>query len=168
MKIRGRIVLFAYPLIELLLLWWVASITGRAIAMLLIIAGFPIGAALIRNAAAKASVIVTTADENKPQVARSSALMCGSGVLIMIPGFATDLIGLILLIPPIGNRVVRALGSWIGLRMIRMPGFGSAGFTGSEFASYVDGEVIRGMVIDEETFVQPENGGPEGPPSIQS
>ena len=86
----------------------------------------------------------------------------------MIPGFATDLIGAILLIPPIGNRVVRAFGSWIGLRMVRMPGFGNAGFTGSEFASYVDGEVIRGIVIDEEAPVQPENGGPEGPPSIQS
>ena len=52
--------------------------------------------------------------------------------------------------------------------MVRMPGFGNAGFTGSEFASYVDGEVIRGIVIDEEAPVQPENGGPEGPPSIQS
>jgi UPF0716 protein FxsA len=168
MKIRGRLVLFGYPLIELLLLWWIASITGWAIAIFLIIAGFPIGAALIRNAAAKASLIVAAADENKPQVARTSALMCGSGVLIMIPGFATDLIGAILLIPPIGNRVVGAFGSWIGLRMMRMPGFGNAGFTGSEFASYVDGEVIRGIVIDEEAPVQPENGGPEGPPSIQS
>ena len=168
MKIRGRLLLFGYPLTEILLLWWIASITGWAIAILLIIAGFPIGAALIRNAAAKASLIPVAADENKPQVARSSALMCASGVLIMIPGFATDLIGVILLIPPIGNRVVRALGSWIGLRMVRMPGFGNAGFTGSEFASYVDGDVIRGIVIDEETPVQPENGGPEGPPSIQS
>ena len=93
--------------------------------------------------------------------------MFGSGVLIMIPGFATDLLGVILLIPPIGNRAVHAFGSWIGLRMVRMPGFGNTGFTGSQFASYVDGDVIRGVVIDEEDPDQPENRGPEGPPRIQ-
>jgi UPF0716 protein FxsA len=167
MKIRGRLILFGYPLVEILLLWWIASITGWAIAIFLIIAGFPIGAALMRNAAAKASLIAATADKSKPQVARSAALMFGSGVLIMIPGFATDLLGAILLIPPIGNRAVHAFGSWIGLRMVRMPGFGNTGFTGSQFASYVDGDVIRGVVIDEEDPDEPENGGPEGPPRIQ-
>ena len=169
MKIRGRLILFGYPLVEILLLWWIASITGWAIAIFLIIAGFPIGAALMRNAAAKASLIAATADKNKPQVARSAALMCGSGVLIMIPGFATDLLGAILLIPPIGNRAVRCIrvldraphGAHAGL-------WQCTGFTGSQFASYVDGDVIRGVVIDEEDPDQPENGCPEGPPSIQS
>ena len=168
MKIAGRIALFGYPLIEILLLWWIASITGWGMAILLIIVGFPIGAALMRNAAAKASLIAATPDQNKPKAARSAALMFGSGLLIMIPGFATDLVGAILLIPPIGDRVVRAFGSWIGLRMVRMPGFGNAGFTGSQFASYVDGEVIRGVVINEQDPDEPEDGGPEGPPRIHS
>ncbi len=168
MKLRSRLTLLGYPLIEILLLWWIASITGWAITILLIIAGFPAGAALMRNAAAKASLIATTPDEHKPKVARSSALMFTSGLLIMIPGFATDLIGAILLIPPIGNRVVKAFGSWIGLRMERMPGFGNTGFTGSQFASYVDGEIIRGVVISEEDPDQHENGGIDGPPQIKS
>ncbi len=164
MKLRSRLILFGYPLVEILLLWWVASIIGWGIAILLIIVGFPVGAALIRNAAVKATLIATTTDDNKPKVARSSALMFTSGLLIMIPGFATDLIGAILLIPPIGNKVVKAFGSRIGLRMVRMPGFGNAGFTGSQFASYVDGEVIRGVVIEDSD--QHENGDPEGPPQI--
>ncbi len=164
MKLRSRLILFGYPLVEILLLWWVASITGWGIAILLIVIGFPVGAALIRNAAAKATLIATTTDHNKPKVARSSALMFASGLLIMIPGFATDLIGAILLIPPIGNKVVKAFGSRIGLHMVRMPGFGNAGFTGSQFASYVDGEVIRGVVIEDPD--QHENGDPEGPPQI--
>ncbi len=164
MKLRSRLILFGYPLVEILLLWWIASITGWWIAILLIIVGFPVGAALIRNAAAKATLIATTTDHNKPKVARSSALMFASGLLIMIPGFATDLIGAILLIPPIGNKVVKAFGSRIGLHMVRVPGFGNAGFTGSQFASYVDGEVIRGVVIEDPD--QHENGDPEGPPQI--
>ncbi len=164
MKLRSRLILFGYPLVEILLLWWVASITGWGIAILLIIVGFPVGAALIRNAAVKATLIATTTDHNKPKVARSSALMFTSGLLIMIPGFATDLIGAILLIPPIGNKVVKAFGSRIWLGMVRMPGFGNAGFTGSQFASYVDGEVIRGIVIEDSD--QHENGDPEGPPQI--
>jgi hypothetical protein len=52
--------------------------------------------------------------------------------------------------------------------MVSMPGFGNAGFTGSQFASYVDGEVIRGVVISEEDPDQHENGGPEGPPQIKN
>ncbi len=164
MKLRSRLILFGYPLVEILLLWWVASITGWGIAILLIVIGFPAGAALIRNAAAKATLIATTTDDNKPKAARSSALMFASGLLIMIPGFATDLIGAILLIPPIGNKVVKAFGSRIGQHMVRMPGFGNAGFTGSQFASYVDGEVIRGVVIEDPD--QHENGDPEGPPQI--
>jgi UPF0716 protein FxsA len=167
-KIRSRLILFGYPLVEILLLWWVASMTGWGIALLLILAGFPAGAALMRNAAAKASLVAATPDEGKPKIARSSALMFVSGLFIMIPGFATDVIGLILLIPPVGNRVVKAFGAWISLRMVRMPGFGNAGFTGSQFASYVDGEVIRGVVISEDDPDQHGNGGPSGPPQIKN
>jgi UPF0716 protein FxsA len=166
MRIRSRLLLFGYPLIEILLFWWVASLTGWGIAILLIIAGFPAGAALMRNAAAKASVVATTPDEGKPKVARSAAVTFVSGLLILLPGFATDILGIIFLIPPIGNRIVKAFSSWIGARMVRMPGYGNAGFTGSQFASYVDGEVIRGVVISEDDPDQHENGGPTGPPHL--
>lgn len=168
MKISSRLLVFGYPLVEILLFWWVASIVGWGVAILLIIAGFPAGAALMRNAAAKASIVATTPDENKPKVARSAALMFVSGILILIPGFATDILGIIFLIPPIGNRLVRAFSSWIGARMVQMPGYANSGFTGSEFASYVDGEVIRGVVISETDQDPTENGGPEGPPQIRS
>ena len=166
MKFRSRLLLFGYPLVEILLFWWVATLTGWGIAILLIIAGFPAGAALMRNAAAKASVVATTPDEDKPKVARSAALMFVSGILILLPGFATDIVGIIFLIPPIGNRIVKAFSSLIGARMVRMPGYGNAGFTGSQFASYVDGEVIRGVVIREGDLDQNENGGPAGPPQM--
>ncbi len=168
MKIRSRLLVFGYPLVEILLFWWVATITGWGIAILLIIAGFPAGAALMRNAAAKASAVATTPDENKPKVARSAALMFVSGLLILVPGFATDILGIIFLIPPIGNRIVKASSSWIGARMVSMPGYGNAGFTGSQFASYVDGEVIRGVVISETDEDPHDNGGPVGPPQINN
>jgi UPF0716 protein FxsA len=166
MKMRSRLVLFGYPLVEILLFWWVASLLGWGIAILLIIAGFPAGVALMRNAAAKAAVVATAPDGDKPKVARSAALMFVSGILVLLPGFATDIIGIIFLIPPIGNRIVKAFSTLIGARMVRMPGYGNAGFTGSEFASYVDGEVIRGVVIREDDPDQNESGGPSGPPQI--
>ncbi len=75
MKIRGRLILFGYPLVDILLLWRIASIPAWAIPIFLIIAGFPIGAALIRHAAAKASLIAATVYTTKPQQAPSAAHM---------------------------------------------------------------------------------------------
>lgn len=167
MRLGSRLLVFGYPLIEILLFWWVASMIGWGIATLLIAAGIPAGAALMRNAAAKASLVTVTPDQGKPKVARSAALMFISGLLILVPGFATDILGIIFLIPTIGNRIVKAFSSWIGARMVRMPGYGNSGFTGSQFASYVDGEVILGVVLDPKVE-GPDEEGPEGPPQIKN
>ena len=150
-----RLLLFGYPLVEILLLWWVASMIGWGFALLLVLAGFPAGAALMRNAAAKAVTLSTSPESERPRIAQSTTGMFASGLLIMIPGFLTDILGLILLIPPIQSALFRRAGNWIELRMVRVPGFNS----------YSHGEVIQGVVIEESEAH--ESGEEPGGPSPQ-
>lgn len=151
--ILRRIIVFGYPLLEVLLLWWVASLIGWGFALLLVIAGFPAGAALIRNAAAKATYLSTASETEKPALTRSTTGMFLAGLLIMIPGFATDFLGCLVLLPPVQKWIVRKMGSWIQHRMVRVPGF--AAYTS-------EGDVIQGFVITEEGTGQ-KSEGPEGP-----
>jgi UPF0716 protein FxsA len=134
-----RLLILGYPLAEILLLWWVASMIGWGFALLLFLAGFPAGAALIRNAAAKAATLSTVPESKRPRIAQSTTGMFASGLLLMIPGFLTDLVGIILLLPPVQSALFRRAGKWIELRMVRVPGFNV----------YSRGEVIQGVVIEE-------------------
>lgn len=136
-----RLVLFGYPLIEILLLWLVASFVGWFVAILLVIAGLPAGAALIRNSASK-YIGSRNADETERElIIRSSTGMFLAGLLIMMPGFLTDALGLLLLIPPIQKRVMSRIGNWTRTRMMRTPGFNSYAY---------QGDVIQGIVIEGE------------------
>lgn len=147
-----RLLVFGYPLAEILVLWFVASLIGWPIALLLLIAGFPAGAALMRNAAAKSSLLRTASDSERPRIAQSVTGMFLSGLLIMIPGFITDLIGILVLIPWIQRWMIRHSGAWIESRMVKVPGF----------ATYTEGDIIQGVVISED-FTDKKSEGPEGP-----
>ena len=135
--IGRRLLAFGYPLVELLLLWWVASMIGWGFALLLILAGFPVGAALMANAAAKSTTIASSPDSERLKVLQATTGMFTAGLLITIPGFLTDLFGLILLLPPVQSILFRRGGDWIETRMVRVPGFNN----------YRNGQVIQGVVI---------------------
>lgn len=150
-----RLLIIGYPLAEFLILWWVASLIGWGFALLLVIAGFPAGAALMRNAAAKASTLQSARDDQRPAIARSSTMMFLSGILVMIPGFISDAIGLALLLPPLQRVVARYAGTWVGKRMTRVPGFNSSGFSGEQFGFYAQGDVVQGFVVE------PDNSDPD-------
>lgn len=147
-----RLLIFGYPLAEILVLWFVASLVGWPIALLLLIAGLPAGAALIRNAAAKWTLLSEVPEVKRSAVAQSATGMFLSGLLIMIPGFITDVIGLLVLIPPIRRLMVRRSGTWLERRMMKVPGF----------AAYSHGDVIQGIVVFDDS--ENEKGeGPQGP-----
>jgi UPF0716 protein FxsA len=158
MGFRARLLVFGYPLTEILVLWAVASIIGWGWALLGILAGIPIGVALMRNAGASAAGLMQAnaqGDEQRAAVYASS--MTGqfiAGVLIAIPGYLTDLIGLAVLLPgvrnAIGRRVMRRYRSspW----MSRMPG---------------SGPIIQGTVIVEDLrYDDPSAADDEEPPAI--
>lgn len=150
-----RLLLFGYPLIEILLLWLVASLIGWIPAILLLIAGLPAGAALMRNAAAKYLSAREASESDRASVIRSSTGMFLSGLLIMIPGFLTDVIGILLLIPPIQRLALSRVGAWTQARMVRVPGFTACTY---------GGEVIQSVVVEEfdhEKGEEPPDSSPE-------
>ncbi len=135
-----RLVIFGYPLSELLMLLLVATLIGWPLALLLLIAGIPAGAALIRNAAAKSTLLRDAPNVKRTPITQSGTGMFLSGLLIMIPGFITDVIGLLLLVPSVQRWIIRHAGTWLEARMMRVPGF----------TAYAQGDVIQGEVFSDD------------------
>lgn len=141
MKFKGRLLFFGYPLAEILALWGVASVIGWGWALLGILAGIPIGFALMRNAGASAAGLMqaNAAGDQRQAVTMASSMtgQFAAGLLIAIPGYVTDVIGLLLLLPGVRNSIGRTLmrryrsSTW----MTRMPG---------------SGPIIQGTVIVED------------------
>lgn len=158
MGIKSRLLVFGYPLAEILVLWGVASIIGWGWALLGILAGIPIGLALMRNAGASAtSLMQANAEGDSIRARRIASSMSGqfvAGALIAIPGYVTDVMGIAILIPGVrnalGRKVMRLLGgnSWLA----RMPGAGP---------------IVQGTVIVEDLRYQtPGESGEDQPPAI--
>ena len=137
---RRRLLIFGFPLLELATAYLVALAIGWGWMLLLLISGIPAGFAIMRNAGDAAMREAVAAQQSgKPFDASRHALGFVGGVLIAIPGFWTDLIGLLLVIP-VTQRLFRSRArGWFEGRFttVRMPGIRFPG----------DGDVIQGTVI---------------------
>jgi UPF0716 protein FxsA len=152
MGFRSRLIFFGYPLAEILVLWGVASLIGWGWALLGLLAGFPIGLALMRNAGNSAAASVQAGPERAAELASSMAGQFAAGVLFFIPGYLTDLVGAALLLPGVRAGV----GRWMARRFNQQAWYSR--FPGS-------GDVIRGTVIIEDLRVDdPDESGDERPP----
>ena len=130
MRFRTRLIVFGYPLGEFLLLWLIASVIGWGWALIGIVLSIPVGIAVMRNASAGARVVL---QESVPERALgrvgSSAGLFLAGLCFLVPGYGSDLVGLVLLVPSIRRwamrRMTRGFDSfaWVD----RMPGFPSSG-----------------------------------------
>lgn len=81
-----------------------------------------------------------------------------AGGLIAVPGFWTDLLGLLLLVPPTRGMFRARAGAWINARMatLRMPGvYDPRGFTG---------DVVQGTVIRTDNAPSDRDPGPRNEP----
>lgn len=156
MGFRGRLIVFGYPLAEILILWGVASIIGWGWALLGLLAGIPIGVALMRNAGASAAASMQADPQRARELASATVGQFGAGVLFVIPGYLTDVLGALLLLPGVRS----AVGRWMSRRFNQQSWYSR--FPGS-------GEVIRGTVVIEDLRDDdPDDRGPQGPPSIGS
>lgn len=140
---RMRALLLGYPLVELITAYAVAQWIGWGWTILLLIVGFPVGFAIMRNAGQAAMVDLQRAADTggQPDQGRHAVTMLG-GVLVAVPGFWTDLIGLLLIVPPIQRLVRSRAQRWLDARMttLRMPGvYNPQGFAG--------GDIVPGTVI---------------------
>ena len=141
MRFTTRLIVFGYPLIEFLLLWLLASVIGWGWALIGIVLGVPVGIAIMRNASAGARfALEETEPEHALERVGSTAGLFLAGLCFLVPGYGSDLVGLVLLLPPIRRWVIRRMTrgfdslAWVD----RMPGFPSSG------------TVIQGTVIGPE------------------
>jgi UPF0716 protein FxsA len=158
---RSRLLIFGYPILELVTIYLVAQAIGWGWTFLLLLAGIPVGFAVMRNAGdAAMQDVVAASQTGTPVDAGRHSLSFVGGLLIAIPGFWTDLLGLLLVIPPT-QRLFRArTRSWFSQRFttVRVPGVHNPG-----------GDVIQGDVISSTVHRDDEAGPPSpgSPPQIE-
>ncbi|MGW3233076.1 FxsA family membrane protein [Kitasatospora sp. NPDC001095] len=157
----------AWLVLEIWLLVQVGSWLGGFTVLLLLIGGALIGGSLIKRAGLKAFSAAVEQSKNpqseQPQTGTSMTVL--AGVLLIVPGFLSDLVALTLVLPPT-RALWRAVGRRVADKALR-----SASPAGADpFADAMrlqeqlrihrpDGKVIQGEVVDQDSGPR----GPQGP-----
>ncbi|RLM20584.1 membrane protein FxsA [Brenneria alni] len=104
------IFLFAY--IEISLFIQVAEVLGVAMTLLLVVFTSCVGVSLVRNQGMKTIVQMqqkmALGESPAAEMVKSVSLVL-AGFLLLIPGFFTDFLGLLLLLPPVQKRLTLKL-----------------------------------------------------------
>ena len=148
------LLLLLWPLIEIALFVTVGGAIGRGLTLLVALGTGVLGVALLRRQG------LQTADRLRAEMGRMrdpvgtaghGALLALAAILLVLPGFLTDFLGLLLLIAPLRKALIA--------QMVRRMGVGS--MRSDQPARRSDGIVIDGefVEIEPETTIQP------GPPS---
>lgn len=132
------IVFFVLAWIEITLFIQVAHVLGVLMTMLLVVFTSLIGISLVKNQGVKNFMLMqqklNQGESPAKEMIKSVSLII-SGVLLLLPGFFTDFLGLLLLLPPVQKHLTLKLMPH--LKMWRGNGAGpDSGFT-------VDGEYER-------------------------
>jgi len=96
-----RLLFFGYPLLEIVTFFAFVTWFGWAWALLISFIGIPVGWVVFRNAGRSA---LASAKANATP-SRSATFRMLAGVLLMIPGFWTDVAAAIILIPQVQGRL---------------------------------------------------------------
>jgi len=111
-RLLPLIVLFLLAYIEITLFIKVASILGVAITLLLVVFTSCIGISLVRNQGMKTFVQLqqklAQGESPAAEMVKSVSLVL-AGFLLLIPGFFTDFLGLLLLLPPVQKSLTLKL-----------------------------------------------------------
>lgn len=135
------IAFFLYVYIEISLFIQVAHVLGVFMTLILVIFTSVIGLSLVRNQGFKNLMLMQqkmAAGESPAAEMIKSVSLIMAGILLLLPGFFTDFLGLLLLLPPVQKHLTLKLMPH--LRFSRMPGGFSAG---SEGGNTFDGEFQR-------------------------
>jgi UPF0716 protein FxsA len=133
------------PLLEIYLLVTVGQVIGPWWTLLLLVLASVLGAWIVRREGGRAWRALTEALRTGRMPAREladGALVLIGGTLMLTPGFATDAVGLLLLLPfsrPVARRLLTAVVArrLLGAQTRRRPGPAAGG------------PVVRGDVVDE-------------------
>ncbi len=136
-----------YLVIEIVAIVAIGSWIGALPTLLLLLAGGIVGLWLTRREGVRAVAALTAAAQNRQVAHREltdGLLVAVGGLLILLPGFVSDVCGLALLLPPT-RAFVRA--RLVSAAERRAPGLRTARIRGS--GPVVDGEVVDGEVVDD-------------------
>ncbi|MFC9736954.1 FxsA family membrane protein [Streptomyces noursei] len=151
----------AWMVLEIWLLTVVAGATNGLTVFLLLLAGVLVGGAVIKRAGRRAWRNLTGALQTggAPETPRETGsagtgntLPMIGGLLLMVPGLLSDVLGLLCLFPPTGRLILRRAD-----KRLNRPGFAAGTFSDVYQQARMhrpDGKVVQGEVID-----------PDGPPA---
>ncbi|MEV6110196.1 FxsA family membrane protein [Streptomyces sp. NPDC051940] len=150
------LVVAAWAVLEIWLLLWVGSRIGALGVVLLLLAGVVVGGYVIKRAGRRAwrglAESLQPPAAGDPAGARpdgsGNGLTMLAGLLLMFPGFGSDVLGLLLLLPPV-RGLVRRWGDRVIARSA--PRGGPLGDLNTAFTQArihrPDGKVVQGEVI---------------------
>jgi len=130
------VIFVVWPLAELFVIIKVSEAIGFLWMLLLLLISWPVGSRVLRaqgRAAWRQFAEAVQAGRPPGKEVLNGALVLAGGLLLMVPGFITDVIGLLLLLPPTRSLARRAVSrhhgsAWVG----RAANLGSAsGFRGN-------------------------------------
>jgi UPF0716 protein FxsA len=129
------LIFVVWPLAELFVIVKVSEAIGFLWMLLLLVASWPLGTRILRSqgrAAWRQFVEAIEAGRPPANEVMNGALVLTGGLLLMVPGFITDVVGLLLLLPPTRalarGLVARHHGSvWVGRAANVGAGFGGRG-----------------------------------------
>lgn len=173
----------ALPVLEIYVISRVGSAIGAGNTVLLLLAGVIAGALAIKYlgrralnrltkaATADAEPHSTLAPVPTPETNRAAAdagLVILGGVLLMIPGFISDALGLLCLLPFTRPLIRRTIGGAVGSQLSRRTRFGAAVGQARTMQDQMrmhapDGKVVQGEVIDPDTPPRGQHEGDTGP-----
>ena len=129
------IAIFLYVYIEISIFIQVAHVLGVLLTLVLVIFTSVIGMSLVRNQGFKNFVLM----QQKMAAGENPAAEMIKSLLLLLPGFFTDFLGLLLLLPPVQKHLTVKLMPH--LCFSRMPGGGFSAGTGG--GNTFDGEYQR-------------------------
>lgn len=128
------IAFFLYVYIEISIFIQVAHVLGVLLTLILVIFTSIIGMSLVRNQGFENFLIMQqkmAAGESPAEEMIKSVSLIIAGLLLILPGFFTDFLGLLLLLPPVQKHLTMKLLPH--LRFSRMPGGGFSTGPGDTF-----------------------------------
>jgi UPF0716 protein FxsA len=106
------LLLISWPIAELVVAVKVAEAIGVVLTVILLLAGWPVGIWLSRaegRAAWRRLRLAASTGEPPGREVLDGALVVAGGALLIVPGFITDVLGLLLLFPPIRSLARRGI-----------------------------------------------------------
>ncbi len=140
------------PIVEIWLLIEIGGEIGAGATVAWIVLSAVIGGVLLRNQGAQATARVRAAlAQTDPEGRPDSAALAGelldgltvvvAGVCLILPGFLTDAVGILLFIPGLRRVIGRGLWTWLrGSTRMRVYAAGSHGPSRSQTTTVIEGE----------------------------